>query len=44
MAAYAVAVAALSLTCAHLLPETRGRDLDEPWVQAEEAEEELVSA
>jgi MFS family permease len=34
VATYAVAVAALSLTCAHLLPETRGRDLDESWVEA----------
>jgi MFS family permease len=39
---YAVAVAALSLTCAHLLPETRGRDLDEPWVESEDAAKELV--
>jgi MFS family permease len=43
VATYAVAVAALSLTCAHLLPETRGRDLDEPWVEAEDASKELVA-
>ena len=29
--AAAVAVAVLSLVCARLLPETAGRDLDEPW-------------
>ena len=32
VAAYNVAVAALSLVSAHLLPETRGRDLDDEWV------------
>jgi MHS family shikimate/dehydroshikimate transporter-like MFS transporter len=31
VSAYAVAVAAISLLCARLLPETRGRDLDEAW-------------
>ncbi|MFC4783492.1 MFS transporter [Nocardioides sp. MAHUQ-72] len=30
VAGYNVAVAALSLTCARYLPETRGRDLDQP--------------
>ncbi|MDX6371973.1 MAG: hypothetical protein QOD98_961 [Nocardioidaceae bacterium] len=44
VATYAVAVAALSLTCAHLLPETRGRDLDEPWVEVDVRPGELVSA
>jgi MFS family permease len=44
VATYAVAVAALSLTCAHLLPETRGRDLDEPWVAVDVRPGELVSA
>jgi MFS transporter, MHS family, shikimate and dehydroshikimate transport protein len=34
VAGYNVAVAALSLVCARLLPEIRGRDLDEPWVDA----------
>ncbi len=32
VATYNVAVAVCSLVCARLLPETRGRDLDEPWV------------
>jgi MFS transporter, MHS family, shikimate and dehydroshikimate transport protein len=41
---YAVAVAAISLTCAHLLPETRGRNLHEPWVETKEPAEELVTA
>jgi MFS family permease len=31
VAGYNVAVAAISLGCAHFLPETRGRDLDEAW-------------
>ena len=31
VSAYAVLVAAISLVCARLLPETRGRDLDEAW-------------
>jgi MFS family permease len=45
VATYAVAVATLSLVCAHLLPETRGRDLDEPWVElAPEREGELAAA
>ena len=35
---------AVSLVCAHLLPETRGRDLDEPWVEADAAERDLVTA
>jgi MHS family shikimate/dehydroshikimate transporter-like MFS transporter len=32
VAAYNVAVALVSLGCARLLPEPRGRDLDEEWV------------
>jgi MFS transporter, MHS family, shikimate and dehydroshikimate transport protein len=35
VATYAVGVAALSLLCARFLPETRGRDLDQPWVVTE---------
>jgi len=31
VAGYNVAVAALSIGCAHFLPETRGRDLDAAW-------------
>ncbi|GAB6986227.1 hypothetical protein JCM10369A_27510 [Nocardioides pyridinolyticus] len=34
VAGYNVAIAIVSLVCARLLPETRGRDLDEPWVEA----------
>ena len=41
---YAVAVATLSLVCAQLLPETRGRDLDEPWVAVEPEDRELVAS
>lgn len=33
VAGYGVVVAAISIVCAQLLPETRGRDLDEPWVE-----------
>ena len=45
VAGYNVVVAAISLTCAHFLPETRGRDLDEPWVAtAPERDEALVAA
>jgi MFS family permease len=33
VAAYQVGVATLSLLCARALPETRGRDLDRPWVE-----------
>jgi MFS family permease len=44
VATYAVAVAALSLACSHLLPETRGRDLDEPWAEADAPERDLVTA
>lgn len=36
VAGYNVAVAILSLVCARFLPETQGRDLDEPWVSVEE--------
>ena len=32
VAAYNVVVAAISLACAHYLPEPRGRDLDDQWV------------
>jgi MFS family permease len=32
LAAYNVVVAAISLACAHYLPEPRGRDLDDQWV------------
>jgi MFS transporter, MHS family, shikimate and dehydroshikimate transport protein len=35
VAGYNVAIAVISLVCARLLPETRGRDLDEPWVATE---------
>ncbi len=38
VAAYNVAVAALSLISARLLPETRGRDLDHAWRAAPGAE------
>ncbi len=31
VAGYNVVVAAISIGCSHFLPETRGRDLDEPW-------------
>jgi metabolite-proton symporter len=44
VAGYNVVVAAISLVCARLLPETRGRDLDEPWVLQEEPADELVRA
>jgi MFS family permease len=45
VAGYNVVVAIISLACAHFLPETRGRDLDEPWVEAPKArDEELVAA
>lgn len=43
VASYAVAVAAISLVSSHLLPETRGRDLDEPWVPVAEPEREPVT-
>lgn len=39
---YAVAVAALSIISSHLLPETQGRDLDEPWVPVAEEERGLT--
>jgi metabolite-proton symporter len=35
VAGYNVAIAVFSLACARFLPETRGRDLDEPWVATE---------
>jgi MHS family shikimate/dehydroshikimate transporter-like MFS transporter len=44
VATYNVVVAAISIICARLLPETRGRDLDEPWVEQEKPAEELVAA
>ena len=44
VATYATAVAALSLVCAHLLPETRGRDLDESWVDEPAAERAYAAA
>lgn len=44
VAGYNVAVAIFSLVCARFLPETRGRDLDEPWVPAEEASPRPASA
>ena len=46
VAAYNVAVAAISLVSARLLPETRGRDLDHAWVPVavREAEVEPVPA
>jgi MFS family permease len=40
VSAYAVLVAAISLVSARLLPETRGRDLDEAW----KAEAEPIAA
>jgi MFS family permease len=40
VAAYNVAVAAISLISARLLPETRGRDLDHAWRVAPSAEAE----
>lgn len=43
VASYGVAVAAVSLVSSHLLPETRGRDLDEPWVPVAEPEREPVT-
>jgi metabolite-proton symporter len=42
VAGYNVVVAVISLVCAHLLPETQGRDLDEAWVAVPQREEELV--
>lgn len=42
VAGYNVVVAAISLVCARLLPETQGRDLDEAWVPAPQRDEELV--
>ncbi|MCW2773763.1 MAG: major facilitator superfamily 1, partial [Nocardioides sp.] len=44
VASYNVVVAAISLTCARFLPETRGRDLDQPWVEQQTPAEELVAA
>jgi MFS family permease len=44
VAGYNAGVAVLSLVCAHFLPETRGRDLDEPWVEAADQREEALSA
>ncbi|KQW48979.1 MFS transporter [Nocardioides sp. Root1257] len=44
VATYATAVAALSLVCAQLLPETRGRDLDESWVEEPAAERPYAEA
>jgi MFS transporter, MHS family, shikimate and dehydroshikimate transport protein len=44
VASYNVVVAIISLTCAHFLPETRGRDLDEPWVEAPKARDEALVA
>ena len=41
VAGYNVVVAAISLVCARLLPETQGRDLDEPWGAAPAREREL---
>ena len=38
VAGYNVAVAAISLVSARLLPETRGRDLDHAWRMAHTAE------
>lgn len=42
VAGYNVVVAVISLVCARLLPETQGRDLDEPWVAVPKRDEELV--
>ncbi len=39
VATYNVAVAAISLVSARLLPETRGRDLDESWAPVEPVRE-----
>ena len=41
---YAVAVAAISLVSARLLPETAGRDLDEAWKQAPATDDARHSA
>ncbi|WP_243056536.1 MFS transporter [Nocardioides sp. SR21] len=42
VAGYNVVVAVISLVCARLLPETQGRDLDEPWVAVPKREKELA--
>ncbi len=44
VAGYNVAVAVISLVCAHFLPETRGRDLDEPWVEAPQVRDDALAA
>jgi len=44
VAGYNVAVAAISLTCARFLPETRGRDLDEAWAPLEQPDPVLEPA